>query len=89
MPTNPQFINNLWHCKDRHSIWVGIIYAYVIEHVYKKKGNYKRGNNVAVYLNYKSPNIIFATTHDSHEASFADLVSFSIANVVTIFTTTK
>lgn len=44
---------------------------------------------MAVYLNYKSPNIIYATTHDSHEASFADLVSFSIANVVTIFTTTK
>jgi hypothetical protein len=44
---------------------------------------------VAVYLNYKSPNIVFATTYDNHEASSVDLVSFSIANVVTKITTTK
>jgi hypothetical protein len=55
----------------------------------KGKGNHGEDNNVAVYPNHESPNIVFATTHDRYEARFADLVSFSIANVVTIFTTTK
>ena len=55
----------------------------------KRKGNHNEDNKVAVYPNYESPNIVFATTHDRYEVSFADLVSFSIANVVTIFTTTK
>ena len=55
----------------------------------KNKGNHKGDNKVAVYPNYESPNIVFATIHDRYEANLADLVSFSIANIVTNITTTK